>query len=259
MSASWIKTADEIARFRESGKRLATALAAIIESVRPGVTTAEIDTLAEKLIRSAGGSPVFKGYGAEYGTPFPASLCTSINDEVVHGIPNALRVLRDGDILKLDIGMRYEGMVTDMARTVAVGNISDEAKRLLAVTEESLAIGIAALRPGGRLSEYSRAVQRYVESNGFSVVRDLVGHGVGRELHEDPQIPNFFSRNFRDCTIKPGMMLALEPMVNVGAFDVELAEDGWAFLTSDGSLSAHFENSVVITEHGAEIVTHIGL
>ncbi len=255
MRSDWIKTEDEITRFRESGKRLARVLQAVIEVVRPGITTLDIDILAEKLIREAGGIPIFKGYGAGSGEPFPASLCTSLNDEVVHGIPKSKRTIREGDILKLDIGMRYDGMVTDMARTIAIGEVSVEAKKLMDVTRESLRLGIAILRPGVRISEYARTVQSYVEERGFSVVRDLVGHGVGRELHEDPQIPNFLSKDMYDFIIERGMTLALEPMINAGKFPVKVASDDWAFITTDGSLSAHFEDSVVITENGAEVVT----
>lgn len=255
MRSDWVKTKDEIGRFRESGKRLALVLKTVIDTVRPGMTTQDVDILAEKLIREAGGIPIFKGYGAGAGEPFPASLCVSMNDEVVHGIPDRKRIIREGDLLKLDIGMRYDGMVTDMARTVAIGEISVEAKKLIDVTRESLARGIATLRPGAHISEYARTVQSYVEENGFSVVRDLVGHGVGRELHEDPQIPNFLSKDMHDFVLEEGMTLALEPMVNAGKFAVKIASDDWAFITADGSLSAHFENSVVITENGADIVT----
>lgn len=257
MSKDWIKTKDEIGRLRESGKRLAGVLATVIASVKPGMTTWDIDMLAEASIREQGGIPVFKGYGAGSGRPFPASLCTSLNDEVVHGIPSKERVIREGDLLKLDIGMRFEGMVTDMARTVAIGEVSPQAKKLMAVTEESLRRGIAELRPGAGVSAYARAVQSFVEANGFSVVRDLVGHGVGRELHEEPQVPNFVARGLYDFAMKKGMTLALEPMVNAGGFSVKIAPDNWTFVTSDGSLSAHFEDTVVIGENGAEVVTRI--
>lgn len=250
-----MKTPDEIVRLRASGRRLATVLEAVIASVRPGMTTEALDVLSEKLIRESGGIPVFKGYGSGSGRPFPATLCTSINEEVVHGIPRADRVVREGDLLKLDIGMRFEGMVTDMARTVRVGAVTKEAEKLSVVTEESLRRGIAELRPGARISRYAEAVQSYVETNGFSVVRDLVGHGVGRELHEDPQVPNYVSRDMDDFVILPGMTLALEPMVNMGSFGVKIASDGWTFVTIDGRWSAHFEDTVVITESGADIVT----
>lgn len=257
MSKQWIKTEDEIARLRESCKRLAEVLELVIEAVKPGMNTYDIDELAEKLIRQSGGIPIFKGYNAGGVAPFPGTVCVSINNEVVHGIPSRSRIIKEGDLLKLDIGMRFEGMVSDMARTVAVGKISDEAQRLLEVTRESLERGIAELRPGAPISAYAAAVQSFVESNGFSVVRDLVGHGVGRELHEDPQVPNYTSRHMHDFIVQKGMTLALEPMINAGTFAVRIAPDDWTFITSDGKLSAHFEDTVVIMENGAEILTRV--
>lgn len=252
-----IKTEDEIACLRESGRRLAQVLATLIASVRPGMSTKEIDVLSERLILEAGGIPIFKGYMGGSDRPFPATLCTSLNDEVVHGIPNAKRIIREHDLLKLDIGMRYDGMVSDMARTIRVGTVSPEAEKLTAVTEESLRRGIAELRPGARISAYAHAVQSYVEANGFSVVRDLVGHGVGHELHEDPQVPNYVSKGMYDFIIQKGMTLALEPMINIGTYKVKIAPDNWAFITTDGKWSAHFEDTVVITDKGAEILTRI--
>ncbi len=257
MSKQWIKTDDEIRRLRESGKRLASVLAVVMESVRSGMTTLEVDVLAERLIREAGGIPIFKGYQSGSGRPFPASLCVSLNDEVVHGIPRKERVIKEGDLLKLDIGMRFEGMVSDMARTLPIGSISKEAEELMTVTRESLERGIAELRPGAPISHYASAVQNFVQAHGFSVVRDLVGHGVGRELHEDPQVPNYTSRHMHDFIIEKGMTLALEPMINQGGFAVRIAPDDWTFITTDGKLSAHFEDTVVITESGAEILTRI--
>lgn len=257
MDSIVIKTEDEINRLRESGRRLAAALAAVIASVRPGISTWDLDVLAEQSIRASGGIPIFKGYVSGSGQPFPATVCTSLNEEVVHGIPRADRILREGDLLKLDIGMRYKGMVSDMARTVMIGAVSSETRKLAAVTEESLRRGIAELRPGARISAYARAVQEHVEMHGFSVVRDLVGHGVGYELHEDPQVPNYVSREMDDFVVAKGMTLALEPMVNMGTYAVKIAADGWTFVTADGRWSAHFEDTVVITEHGAEVVTKI--
>ena len=257
MSVTMIKTADEIARLRESGKRLAEVLEGVIAAVRPGLSTQDIDVLSERLIREVGGTPIFKGYAGGSGKPFPAAICTSINEEVVHGIPSAERIIREGDLLKLDIGMRFAGMVADMARTVRVGKVAKEAEKLAAVTEESLKRGILELRPGAHISAYARAVQDFVEANGFSVVRDLVGHGVGHELHEDPQIPNYVSREMDDFVVEKGMTLALEPMVNMGTSAVKIASDGWTFVTADGKWSAHCEDTVVITEHGAEVVTRV--
>jgi methionyl aminopeptidase len=249
-----IKTADEIKSLRESGKRLAKVMEALIAVAVPGVSTKNLDVLAEKLIRKAGGIPVFKGYKIGSEQSFPASLCVSINEEVVHGIPSDKKIVREGDLLKLDIGMRFGGMVTDMARTVKVGMVSSEADKLVSVTEESLRLGTAELCPGARISNYSRVVQKFVEAQGFSVVRDLAGHGVGREVHEEPRIPNYVSRA-NDFVIREGMTLALEPMVNMGTFEVMLAPDNWTFVTSDGKLSAHFEDTVVITATGADVVT----
>lgn len=257
MSKQWIKTDDEIKRLRESGRRLALVLDQVIAAARPGMNTLELDVLAERLIRAEGGIPIFKGYGAESGRPFPGSVCVSLNNEVVHGIPSKKRIIKEGDLLKLDIGMRFEGMVSDMARTMAIGKVSPEAQTLLDVTRESLERGIAALRPGVMISAYAKAVQGFVEENGFSVVRDLVGHGVGHELHEDPQVPNYVSRHMHDFILEKGMTLALEPMINAGTFAVRIAPDEWTFITSDGRLSAHFEDTVVITENGAEILTRI--
>lgn len=251
------KTESEIAHLRESGKRLAEALEKVMAEVRPGMTTKEIDVLSERHIREAGGIPIFKGYQSGAGRPFPATICTSLNEEVVHGIPDRERIIRSGDLLKLDIGMRFAGMVTDMARTIRVGKVAQEAEKLAAVTEESLRRGISELRPGAHVSAYARAVQSYVEANGFSIVRDLVGHGVGHELHEDPQIPNYVSQEMDDFVVQKGMTLALEPMVNMGTSAVKIASDGWTFVTADGKWSAHCEDTVVITDEGADIVTRI--
>lgn len=257
MEEEWIKTPDEIRRLRLSCQNMARILETVMKTVRPGVTTFEVDALAERLIREIGGVPIFKGYNPGGGHPFPATLCASLNDEVVHGIPSKERIIKEGDLFKIDIGMRFEGMVSDMARTIMVGDVSPLAEKLTMVTKESLERGIAALRPGAHISAYARAVQSFVEANGFSVVRDLVGHGVGRELHEDPQVPNYVSRDMDDFIIRKGMTLALEPMINIGTYRVKIAPDEWAFLTADGKWSAHFEDTVVITDNGAEILTRI--
>lgn len=250
-----LKNEEQLESLRESGKRLLGVMCAVERAIVPGVSTAMLDDVAERSIRECGGIPIFKGYGGEYGPAFPASICVSINDEVVHGIPKESRIVGEGDLVKIDMGLRFQGMVTDMARTFQVGVVSSEAERLLRVTEEALLLGIAAIRIGARLSDYGRAVQKCVESNGFSVVRDLVGHGVGFELHESPQIPNFSFSGQRDAEFRSGMAVALEPMVNAGGYPVRLGKDGWVFLTEDGSLSAHFEDTVIITESGIEIVT----
>ena len=258
VSVMRLKNNAQMASLRESGRRLETVMRAVVEAIRPGVSTAELNEIAEQAIQRLESEPVFKGYGEEYGKPFPASICTSINNEVVHGIPRKERIIQDGDLVKIDMGMRFEGMVTDMARTVAVGAVSDEAARLVRVTEESLMRGISAVRIGAKLSDYARAVQKHVEENGFSVVRDLVGHGVGFELHEPPQIPNYFFAGMKDASFRAGMAVAFEPMVNAGGYEVCLGKDGWVFTTEDGSLSAHFEDTVIITDQGIEIVTRSG-
>ncbi len=250
-----LKNAKQMDALRESGVRLERVMNAVLVAIVPGVSTAELDVLAERTMLQEGGIPVFKGYGAESGNPFPASICTSLNDEVVHGIPSPDRIVRDGDVVKIDMGLRYDGMVTDMARTRGVGSLSSEARRLIDATEEGLFRGIRAIRIGGHLSDYGRSVQSYIEAQGFSVVRDLVGHGVGFELHEPPHIPNHAFSGPGNRTFCAGMAVALETMINIGSYVVRLAPDGWAFCTSDGSLSAHFEDTVIITEEGIEVVT----
>ncbi|MBP9751523.1 MAG: type I methionyl aminopeptidase [Candidatus Moranbacteria bacterium] len=251
----WIKTDEELDGLRESGKRLAEVVVDLSGMAIPGVSTGAIGEAADELIRKKGGIPIFKGYGAEWGKPFPAAACVSVNDEVVHGIPIPTRILCEGDLLKIDIGMRYQGMVTDMARTLPVGTVSDTALRLIKATKESLDQGISKIRSGARLADYARAVESRVRMDGFSIVRDLVGHGVGRELHEEPQIPNYFIGGMENFSFRKGMAVALEPMVNEGNFLVRIAPDGWTYVTKDGKLSAHFEDTVIVTEKGTEIVT----
>ncbi len=250
-----IKTKNEIEIMRRGGKILAEIMAEIEKNIAPGKNTLELDKLAEELIFARGGKPAFKNYGEENGRPFPATICASINDEIVHGIPSEKIILKEGDIFKVDLGMFLEGYCTDMARTFAVGKISSVAKKLMEVTETCFWEGVKNLREGKKLSDYSKAVQNYVEKNGFSVVRNLVGHGIGKELHEDPYIPNFWNRKQQDFKLKEGMVLALEPMVNVGGFETILGHDGWVFKTMDGKLSAHYENTVVITDGEPEVLT----
>lgn len=240
---------------REGGKILAGIMEKIAREIAPGKNTKELDKLAEELVFASGGTPSFKGYGGDTERGFPATICASINDEVVHGIPAENKVLEKGDLFKIDIGMKYKGLHTDMARTFAVGEISLEAKKLIEATEQSFWEGVKKIGPGKKLSAYSKAVQKYVEKNSFSMVRNLVGHGVGRELHEDPQIPNYYNKKYQDFMLKPGMALALEPMVNAGGFETVLGCDGWVFKTKDGSLSAHYENTILITEKGVEVLT----
>lgn len=248
-----IKTQKEIEVMRIGGKRLSEIMLELGKMAEPGTNTHKIDELARKLIFDFGGVPIFEGYGGPE-NPYPGAVCASINSEIVHGIPRKDRVLKEGDILKIDVGMKYEGMITDMARTFPVGKISAEAQKLLDVTKESLNLGIEEIQSGKKLSDYSRAVQRYVESNGFSVVRNLVGHGVGKELHEDPQIPNYINGT-RDLVWKEGMTIALEPMVNAGTSKMFLESDGWTYVTKDGKLSAHFEDTIVVTKKGSDILT----
>jgi methionyl aminopeptidase len=219
------------------------------ELIRPGVSTLAIDELAERRIREAGGIPAFKGYPHRGdGNDFPGTVCASVNDEVVHGVPSESRVLKEGDIVSVDLGIHYKGYYGDSAETYPVGPISPEADRLLRVTREALVRGVAQARSGNRVSDIGHAVQSHVEQEGFSVVREFVGHGIGSRLHEEPQVPNF-GKPGRGMRLAPGMALAIEPMVNAGAPDVLLSrEDGWTARTRDGSLSAHFEVSVAVTE-----------
>jgi methionyl aminopeptidase len=244
-----LRTPDEIARIREACLVVHDVLDELVLATVPGVTTAELDRLARTRARARGAEPAFLGYHG-----YPASLCASVNDEVVHGIPSEGRVLRDGDVVGLDFGVVLGGWYGDSARTVPVGRVNGEAARLLDATREALERAIAAAVPGGRLGDLGAAVQAHVESRGYSVVRDFVGHGIGRRMHEPPQIPNFGVRG-TGPTLRPGMILAIEPMVNAGRSDVEVLEDGWTAVTADGSLSAHFEHTVAVTEDGPEILT----
>ncbi len=244
-----LKTAREIAIMEEACKISAGALKAAGEAVEPGVTTEEIDRIAEAYIRSHGAVPNFKGYNG-----YPATACISINNEVIHGIPSKKRVIKAGDIVSIDLGAKFEGYHGDNASTFAAGDISSDAKRLLEVTEQSLYRGISAALAGNRIGDISNAVQSFVEENGYSVVRDYVGHGIGTNLHEAPEVPNY-GRAKHGIRLVPGMTLAIEPMVNVGAFGVNVMPDGWTVLTKDGSLSAHFEHTVLITADGPKIMT----
>ncbi len=232
---------------------VAEVLGAVEAKVRPGVCTEELDTLAEDLTRKRGAKTAFKGYVVG-GRTFPASICISINDEVVHGIPSTRRVLRDGDIVGLDFGVSYEGYFGDAARTVPVGTVAPEAKRLMDVTRSALAAGIDAIRPGGYVGDISGAIQDVAEGAGYSLVREFVGHGIGRKLHEDPQVPNYRT-GARGARLTEGLVLAIEPMVNAGRPEVYVKDDGWTAATRDGRLSAHFEHSVAVTADGPYILT----
>ncbi len=243
-----IKTENQIGKMRKAGELLAKVEALIEKNVSPSVTTAYLDQLAEAYIRSHGGIPSFKGYGG-----FPATLCTSINEEVVHGIPGD-RILKAGDILSVDMGCILNGYHADMARTYAVGEISAEARNLIEVTKQSFFEGIKFAKVGNHLNEIGSAVQKYVEENGFSVVRAYVGHGIGTKLHEPPEIPNYKTLD-KGVRLQKGMTLAIEPMVNLGDCNVRVLKDGWTAVTKDGKCSAHYENTILITDGEPEILT----
>lgn len=244
-----LKTAREIAIMSEACRISAGALKLAGAAVEPGVSTEEIDRIAEAYIRSQGAVPNFKGYNG-----FPATACISINNEVIHGIPSKKRIIKAGDIVSIDLGAKFEGYHGDNAATFGAGDISKEAQHLLKVTEESLYEGIKKALAGNRIGDIACAVQTHVEGNGYSVVRDYVGHGVGTNLHEAPEVPNF-GREGRGVRLVPGMTLAIEPMVNAGGYEVKVMPDGWTVLTKDGSLSAHFEHTVAITADGPKILT----
>jgi methionine aminopeptidase, type I len=248
-----LKSIEEIEFIRESSRIVADVLKLVGAQVRPGMTTLELDKVAEDFIRSMGGEPAFKGYGWDKKNLFPATLCTSIDAEVVHGIPSK-RMLKDGDLLSIDVGVKKNGFYGDGACSFAIGEVSEEKQRLMRVTQESLAKGIEQAVAGKRVHDVSNAIQRHVEANGFSVVRDLVGHGVGRKLHEEPSIPNFGEAG-TGVVLKDGMTLAIEPMVNAGTWRVKVATDGWTVLTVDGKPSAHFEHTIAIVHGKAEILT----
>ncbi len=245
-----IKSQRELELMRKAGKITALALEEIAKHIKPGITTLELNKIAEEFILSHNAIPTFKGYQG-----FPAAICTSVNEEVVHGIPG-LKTLKDGDIISVDVGAEFEGYNGDAARTFPVGNVKGDAMHLIEVTKQSFFEGIAYAKPGYRLSDISNAVQRYVESHNFSVVRDYVGHGIGRKMHEDPQIPNFGPPG-KGPRLRRAMTLAIEPMVNMGGYEVYTLENNWTVVTKDGSLSAHYENTIAITDGEPEILTMI--
>lgn len=244
-----LKTADEISKIRTAGSIVGECLEKLDKAIVPGISTIELDTLAERFIKDAHAVPSFKGYDG-----FAGSICTSVNDELAHGIPGSY-VLQDGDIISIDIGAQYKGFHADSAWTYAVGSISNETQRLLEVTETALYKGLAQAKPESRLTDISHAIQAYVESNGFSIVRELTGHGVGRKLHEAPDVPNYGPPGFGP-RLRPGMVLAVEPLVNAGRRFVNIIEDDdWTIVTADGKMCAHFEHTIAITENGYEILT----
>ncbi|MCW5936842.1 MAG: type I methionyl aminopeptidase [Fimbriimonadaceae bacterium] len=245
-----LKKDSEIAKMRESGRIVARTIRLLSEAIVPGkTTTKELDDLAERLIREQGGVPSFLNYRDSY----PASACISVNEVVIHGIPNE-RVLQEGDIIDIDLGVCKDGYHADSAWTFAVGTVSSETQRLLNVTQEAMWQGIAKARPGNRIGDVSATIQRYVESNGYSVVRELLGHGIGRNLHEEPNVPNY-GRPKEGPWIKPGLTICIEPMVNQGTRKIVTLDDGWTVVTEDGKLSAHFEHTVAVTKDGPEILT----
>jgi methionyl aminopeptidase len=243
-----LKSAREIEIMRRSGKITARVLTQLMKAARPGVTTGELDAMADRGIRERGGVPTFQGYHG-----FTGAICTSVNDEVVHGIPGS-RVLRDGDLLSIDIGTTLEGYVSDSAVTVPIGTISTAARRLLDVTQECLMIGIERMQKGRHVGDIGAAVQAHAERHGYGVVRELVGHGVGREMHEEPQVPNY-GKAGSGMVLRPGLVLAVEPMITQGAPGVQILEDGWTVVTADGKLAAHFEHTIAVTEEGPKILT----
>lgn len=246
-----IKTSDELDCMARAGAVTARMLRDLPALIEPGVSTQDIDEYVERTIEESGMIAAFKGYGG-----FPASACVSINEEIVHGIPSRKRILQEGDIVSVDLGTIYRGYYSDAARTYAVGRISDLAEKLIRVTEESFFEGLKYCRPGQRLGDVSNAIQRHAEAAGFSVIRDYVGHGIGRNLHEDPQIPNYGPAD-RGPKLEPGMVLAIEPMIAAGGYEVEVLQDGWTAVTADGSLAAHYENTVVITQEEPRLLTCI--
>ncbi|MFA6306974.1 MAG: type I methionyl aminopeptidase [Patescibacteria group bacterium] len=264
-----IKKDNEIELLRQGGKILGQILKQLMAEVRPGVSTGHLEQMADFLIKKAGGRPSFKGFKSDKDDkPYPTVLCACINNEVVHAPSLPPKELKSGDIINIDIGMEFpfypkvlsgkavkKGYYTDMAATIAVGKVSREAQKLIRVAKQALALGIKEVRPGNSLNNIGKAIERYVKANNFSIVRDLVGHGVGYDLHEDPQIPNFDLDYNKKIILKPGMVLAIEPMVNAGDWRVKEGEDGLTILTADGSLSAQFEHTVLVTEQGYEILT----
>jgi methionyl aminopeptidase len=256
---SLTKTKTEIDSMRRGGHLLSRALKAAVDAVAPGVTLRELDVIGERVITQGGGTPSFKGYKpSSDSTPFPSTICISVNEEIVHGLGNRDVKLKEGDIVGLDIGCWFEGLCTDMAVTVPVGAVGDEAIKLMQVTRDSLMVGVEAARVGAEIKDISRAVENFVKPFGYGIVRSLVGHGVGHKVHEQPHVPNFVSDRYPRVVIEDGMCLALEPMLGMGGdYHVETAKDGWSIVMADGSLGAHFEVTIAVTKQGTEILTPI--
>ncbi len=252
------KTTEEIEAIREGGAILSRILTELVAMAKPGVMTGDLDAYAEQQMRAAGGEPSFKGYRTSPNVrPFPSTVCISLNHEVVHAPATPSRAVADGDLLKLDIGLRYKGLCTDMAVTVAIGKVSEQSLELIRVTKQSMLLGIEKAQPGAWISEIGKTVDKYVRRFGFSTVKDLVGHGVGKHVHEDPRIPNYFDPELDPVRIKKGMVLAIEPMVNIGTDEVRYLADEWTIVTADKKLSAHFEVTIAITDKGMEIMTPV--
>ena len=269
---SYIKTKGDIEQILKGGKILGEILEALAKAVKPGVTSLEIDRLAEKLIKKAGGKPAFKGYkGRKKDPPFPSTICACVNEELVHGIARADQKLKNGDIFSIDIGMEWPvgnskkqetrnkqngGFFTDTAVTVIVGEIPEKTRELLRVTKEALEVGIGAAKSGNTVADIGRAIEQFVKSQGnYGIVRDLVGHGVGHAVHEDPRVPNYYDKEMENWVLEPGVVIAIEPMIAIGHHSIETAEDGWTVRMKDKSLCAHFEHTVIITEDGNKIAT----
>lgn len=244
-----VKTSKDISLLAEGGKLLASVVRQVAAAVKPGVSTSSLDELAERLISATGGRPSFKGF-----SDYPAATCISVNEGVVHGIPSKTKIIRKGDIVGVDIGLEYEGLFTDMAVTVPAGPASSKNEKLMNITRVALEKAIALIKPGVAIGDIGYAIQRYVEAEGFSVVKSLVGHGVGYAVHEDPKIPNFGQRG-HGIRLTPGMVIAIEPMVNIGDDEVVTLSDGWTIVTGDGSYSAHFEHTIAVTDTGHQILT----
>jgi methionyl aminopeptidase len=251
-----LKRPTEIALMRRASRIVAEILQELVAAAKPGVTSLALDQLAEELTLKKGARPAFKGY-RPHAVEYRHSLCVSINNEIVHGIPSAKRRLKEGDIVGLDFGVCYQGYFGDAARTIAIGNVSDSARRLMEVTRDALYAGIEQARVGNRISDIGRAVQHTAESAGYAVVTDFAGHGIGRKLHEEPQVPNYFRPGMPNPRLQDGMVLAIEPMINEGVAELEILDDGWTAVTADGKLSAHFEHSIAITAAGPEILSEL--
>ncbi len=255
--AIWIKNKEEIEKIREAGRRLAIVLHQVKEKIKPGISTWELNQYAEKLIREMGDYPAFLNYKPEGAkTAYPASLCVSVNEEVVHGIPSKSKILKEGDIISIDCGLKHKGFFADMAMTIGVGKISNSSKKLIDITQKALEVGISAAREGNRVGDIGFAIQNFVKPYKYGIVEVLAGHGVGKEIHEDPYIPNF-GKAGKGELLKRGMILAIEPMLNNGTKDVVLKKDGYTFITADLKKSAHFEHTILITDDSPQILTQI--